>query len=90
MNLQYKKIEKMVKGFANHRRIQVLELLEKSPNLSVDDISQNLNVNFVTIADHVRKLSDAGLVEKNYRGRFVIQSITSRGKDILSFCKMLK
>lgn len=90
MSLQYKKIEKTVKGFANHRRIQVLELLEKTPNLSVNDISQNLDVNFVTIADHVRKLSDTGLVEKKYKGRFVIHTVTSRGKHILSFCKMLK
>lgn len=90
MNLPYKKIEKIVKGFANHRRIQVLELLEKTPNLSVDDISTNLDVNFVTIADHVRKLSDTGLVSKSYKGRFVIHKITNTGKYILSFCKMLK
>ena len=90
MSLQYKKIEKIVKGFANHRRIQTLELLEKIPDLSVDEISQNLNVGFFTISDHVRKLADAGLVEKNHKGRFVINSITKRGKYILSFCKMFK
>jgi len=90
MSLQYKKIAKIIKGFANHRRIQVLELLEKTPNLSVDDISTNLDVNFVTIADHVRKLSDTGLVVKSYKGRFVIHKITNTGKNILSFCKMLK
>ena len=90
MNLQYKKIEKIVKGFANHRRIQILELLEKTPSLSVDDISQNLNVGFFTISDHVRKLADAGLVEKKYKGRFVIHSLTKLGRSILSFCKMFK
>ena len=90
MNLPYKKIEKVVKGFANHRRIQILELLEKNPDLSVDQISQNLNVGFFTISDHIRKLSDTGLVEKNYKGRFVINTITKRGKYILSFCKMFK
>ena len=90
MSLQYKKIEKVVKGFANHRRIQVLELLNKNPNLSVYDISRNLNVNFVTIADHIRKLYDAGLVEKKYKGRFVIHTVSNMGKHIISFCKMLK
>ena len=79
----------MVKGFANHRRIQILELLEKNPGLSVDNISQNLDVNFVTIADHTRKLYDAGLVEKKHKGRFVMNSLTRAGKDIMSFCKML-
>jgi len=90
MSLQYKKIERIVKGFANHRRIQVLELLSKTPNLSVDDISQHLNVGFFTISDHIRKLADAGLVEKRYKSRFVLHNLTSRGKSILSFCKMFK
>jgi len=90
MSLQYKKIEKIVKGFANHRRVQVLELLEKTSNLSVDDISQNLNVSFFTISDHIRKLADTGLVEKNYKGRFVLHVLTKRGKHVLSFCKMFK
>ena len=90
MDLPYKKIEKIVKGFANHRRIQVLELLEKTSNLSVDDISQNLYVDFFTISDHIRKLADAGLVDKQYKGRFVIHNLTKRGKSILSFCKMFK
>ena len=90
MSLQYKKIEKIVKGFANHRRIQILELLEKTPNLSVDDISQNLDVGFFTISDHIRKLADTGLVDKKYKGRFVIHSLTKRGNSILSFCKMFK
>jgi len=88
MSLQYKRIEKVVKGFANHRRIQILELLEKTPDLSVDDISQNLNVGFFTISDHIRKLADTGLVEKKYKGRFVIHRLTKIGESILSFCKM--
>ncbi len=90
MSLQYKKIEKIVKAFANHRRIQILELLEKDGGISVDGISKKLNVGFFTISDHIRKLSDGGLIEKKYEGRYVINSITKRGKYILSFCKMFK
>lgn len=90
MILPYKKIEKIVKGFANHRRIQVLELLSETPGLSVDQISQNLSVDFYTISDHIRKLADSELVEKKYKGRFVLHSLTARGKHILSFCKMFK
>jgi len=90
MSLQYKKIEKIIKAFANHRRIQILELLENSSGFSVDEISKKLNVGFFTISDHIRKLSDAGLVEKKNKGRFVINSLSKRGKYILSFCKMFK
>ena len=90
MSLQYKKIEKIVKGFANHRRLQILELLEKTPSLSVDGVSQNLSVGFFTISDHIRKLAAAGLAEKNYKGRFLLHTLTKRGRHILSFCKMFK
>jgi predicted transcriptional regulator len=90
MALQYKKIEKIVKGFANHRRIQIIELLSKSPSLSVDQISQNLNTDFYTTSDHIRKLADAGIIEKKYKGRFVLHTLTKRGNGILSFCKMFK
>ncbi|HUC89126.1 MAG TPA: winged helix-turn-helix domain-containing protein [Candidatus Paceibacterota bacterium] len=90
MSLEYKKIEKVVKSFANHRRIQILELLENNQGFSVDEISKKLNVGFFTISDHIRKLSDAGLIEKKNKGRFVINSITKKGKYILSFCKMFK
>ncbi len=90
MSLPYKKIEKIVKGFANHRRLQILELLSRVPNLSVDDISQNLDVGFFTISDHIRKATDAGLIEKKYKGRFVLHSLTKRGRHILLFCKMFK
>lgn len=67
-----------------------MDLLNKTSDLSVNQIAQNLNVNFVTIADHVRKLSDAGLVEKSHKGHFVINSITDLGRRVLSFCKKLK
>lgn len=90
MALKYKKIEKIVKGFANHRRLQILELLNQHPNLSVDQISQNLNTDFYTTSDHIRKLADVGVIEKKYKGRFVLHTITKRGKLILSFCKMFK
>jgi len=90
MSLRYKKIEKEVKAFANHRRIQVLELLDREKNLSVNKISQILGVGFFTISDHIRKLYDTGLVEKKNKGRFVINNISNKGKKVLSFCKMFK
>jgi DNA-binding transcriptional ArsR family regulator len=90
MSIGYKKVEKIVKGFANHWRIQILELLANNSHLSVDQITQNLGGNFMTISVHIKKLSDAGLVDKQYKGRFVLHNLTKRGRDILTFCKMLK
>ena len=39
----YRALERIVKGFANHRRIEILYLLRREPELSVDDISERLH-----------------------------------------------
>lgn len=64
--MNYKKVERIVKGFANHRRVQILDLLKKTPELSVSDISEKLKINFRTASDHVGKLARAGLLVKRY------------------------
>ena len=43
MTLEYRKIERLLKGCANHNRLRMLELLKKEPELSVADISEKLN-----------------------------------------------
>ena len=43
-------MERIVKGFANHRRLQVLELLNKEPELSVQEISEKLKSEFKNIS----------------------------------------
>ena len=85
----YKYLERIMKGVANHRRLQILFLLEKNPGLSVELVSTNLDVTFVTIASHLQKLHHSGLVTKKYIGRTVVHNVTKRGKDIMTLCRML-
>ena len=87
--MNYKYLEKIIKGGANHRRLQILFLLEKSPGLYVELVSSSLNVNFVTIASHLQKLHHAGLVSKQYVGRMVVHNVTKHGKYIMTLCRML-
>jgi hypothetical protein len=42
----YNELERIVRGFSNHRRIQIMELLQEHPELSVTDITGKLRVNF--------------------------------------------
>ena len=86
---KYKKFERVLKGGANHRRLEILFLLEKSPGLSVDQISQDKEVAFVTIAMHLQKLHQTGLINKTYVGKTVIHHLTPYGKNIISLCRML-
>lgn len=88
--MNYKQLERVVKGFASHRRLQILELLRVKPDLSVDQISEELNIGYMNTSDHIRKLAFAGLVGKRNEGPRVRHSLTPRGKDILVFCKRLK
>ena len=83
-------MERIVKGAANHRRIQILDLLQKKPELSVDEIATTLKINFKTASDHVRRLAIAGLVIKRYEGNFVRHKLTSRGQSILKFLRILE
>lgn len=84
--MDYKRLEKLAKGFANHRRIQILELLEKKP-LSLSQISAILKVNIKTVSEHTRRLDIAGLISKKYRGREVVHAISDKGLDILTFLR---
>lgn len=88
--LKTKELEKIIKGCANHRRIEILKLLSSSPPLSVGQISDELRVNFKTVSEHTRRLQLAGLVTKNYKGQFVLHNITPQGKTILKFLRILE
>jgi DNA-binding transcriptional ArsR family regulator len=84
-----KSLERIIKGFANQKRIAILELLDKKTELSVVNISEKLKSNFKTISEHIRKLEIAGLVTKKYQGSYVNHRLTKRGKLILKFCRIL-
>lgn len=85
-----RKIEKVVKGFSNHRRIQILSLLEDKPRLSVFNVADELGVNFKTISEHLRRLALAGLVEKRNMGSAVEHSLSELGKRVLKFSRTLE
>ncbi len=88
--MNFRAVERMVKGFSNHRRIEILELLKREPELSVDEISERLNIGYENASDHVRKLAIAGHVMKRNDGPSVRHKLTSRGESILMFCKTLQ
>jgi DNA-binding transcriptional ArsR family regulator len=86
----YRQMERMVKGFANHRRLEILDLLKKKPELSVEEIAEQLSIGYENTSDHVRKLAIAGLVLKKNEGKSVRHKLTSRAVLILTFCKTLE
>jgi predicted transcriptional regulator len=84
MAVDFKRLEKILKGSANHWRLRILFLLNKQPDLSLFSISDELGGNFKTISEHTRKLFSSGLIEKRCKGRVVLHSVSSLGKVFLS------
>ena len=80
-----RKLERHFKGVANHRRIQILQLIARNPDINVDDISLETAANMKTIAEHTRRLVLAGLVEKHYAGRKVRHRLTPYGRVFFDF-----
>ena len=80
-----KRLEKVVKGFSNHRRIEILELLAAHPGWCLGQIAGKLQIETRTASEHLRRLSIAGLVQKHYSGREVRHTLTERAGCILKF-----
>ena len=85
-----RQFERVVKGFANHRRIEIMFLLEKDPELSLIEISERLRINFKTGSEHIRRLAIAGLVLKRSEANAVRHKLSDRGKSILKFLRTLE
>ena len=84
-----KRLERIVKGFANHRRIEILQLLSAHPDLCVGEISEKLQIELKTASEHVRRLALAGLVQKRYKGREVRLRAFGKAREILAFLDRL-
>ena len=87
---RYRELETILKGVASHRRIQIVDLLDKQTELSVFNIAENISIDFRTASEHLRKLAMAGIVMKRHEGASVRHALTRRGKDILKFCRTLE
>ena len=87
---EFYKIERILKGAANHRRVEMLELIAKEAGLSSEDVAERLGVNYQTGSSHLRKLVTAGLVSAYRQGQAVAHDLTPLGSKVITFLKKLK
>ena len=80
-----KQLERHLKGISNHRRIDILRQVHKSDGITLEEIADELDCNIKTISEHTRRLVQAGLVNKKYRGRNVAHSLSPYGRRIIAF-----
>lgn len=85
-----RQIEKIIKGFANHTRIEMLQLIKERPELSLMDISNELKINLKTASEHLRRMSVSGIIQKRNRGQSVLHKVSPLGDDVLKFINKLE
>ncbi len=78
-----RQLERIFKGVANHRRIEILFAIKNEPGLTLFSISEQLDCNLKTIAEHVRRLVIAGLVNKNRLNNNTLHELSPYGKKIV-------
>src|SRR4030043_761959 len=82
-----KQMERHLKGVANHRRIEILFLITKSPGITVENLAEDLDCNVKTISEHTRRLVQAGLVRKRHKGRTVAHELSPYGRILTKFIR---
>lgn len=88
--MKFHSLERIVRGFSNHRRIEIMELLRRKPELSVIEVAEELNINMKTASEHIRRLAIAGMLLKRSSGNAVRHKLTVRGFSILKFLRTLE
>jgi DNA-binding transcriptional ArsR family regulator len=82
-----KQMERHLKGMANHYRIEILFLIAKHKIITLEGIVDAIGANQKTLGEHTRRLYQAGLINKNYRGKFVEHTLSPYGKTFVNFLK---
>ena len=82
-----KQMERHLKGMANHYRIAILFLISTNKEITLEAIVERLKANEKTIGEHTRRLVAAGLINKDYRGKFVEHTLSPYGKLFVDFLK---
>ena len=82
-----KQMERHLKGISNHYRIEILFLIAERAGITLEDIVEALGANEKTIGEHTRRLYQAGLINKKYRGKFVEHTLSPYGKTFTRFLK---
>lgn len=87
MNKTSRQLERYFKGVANHRRIDILKLVNKQEGITLVGIAETLNCDIKTISQHTQKLVQAGLLNKRYKGKYITHSLSPYGRKFIKFIK---
>lgn len=79
----------MTAALGNHRRIEIVRLLRKQPLQCVEEIAGACRIDDSTACEHLRRLHEAGMITKKYKGRRVLLAPTKRAITLLRTIDLL-
>lgn len=80
------KLQVVFEAFSDPQRRRILDLLKKSDELSVKEISEHFELTGATLSHHLNKLKSADLVISKRRGQQIFYRVhTSVLEDFASF-----
>jgi len=80
---------KLAGALANHRRIEIIRLLQAKGSLCVEEVAADCGVQISTASEHARRLHESGLIKKRAEGRRVRLFPTRRAATLLGTIDLL-
>lgn len=85
-----KKIEKVLKAFANRRRLEILQFIKEREKASVGEIAHKIGLSFKSTSKHLGVLFSADLIEREQVGLQIFYNIPSdRQRMVLLILNLL-
>ena len=82
--------ERIFKGLASYRRLQILRILRTRGPVSLDKVAEICGIQAPTACEHARKLRLAGLVFRRRLRRCIHLELTERGELALDWAPRLE
>ena len=76
-------------GLANHRRIEIIRLLQTRGSLCINEVATECRIDVATASQHAKRLHEAGLVKKLAVGRRVQLYPTRRATTLIGTLDLL-
>ena len=65
--MKNKELERILKAFANRRRLLIVSFLKRRKEATVGDIAEEIRLSFRSTSKHLGVLSTAGILEREQR-----------------------
>ena len=78
-----KQLERYLKGAAHHHRIEILRLVYKDNNVTLEEISEFTGADVKTLSEHTTCLAIAGLLSKS-QGKHTLSPYGKRFIELIN------